>query len=120
MDDDPVSQELIAALLAQARPDVTVVHATSGAAAIDLVRHQRPDVVMVAMQLRDMSGMQFFRQLRVACMGQSLVPVVAISSDAMIERVLRSLDAGFFDYVVKPIEFARLLAIIDRALRLPR
>ncbi len=44
------------------------------------------------------------------------IPVIAVSANAMVRDIKKGKNAGFFDYVTKPIKMDWLLNVIDRAL----
>ena len=93
------------------RPNVTLHVAADGRSGIEQALRQRPDLVLVDMQLPDMDGHELLRRLRALGLR---VPIVALSANAMPDAVQRARDAGFDDYWTKPIDVAQFLAGVDR------
>ncbi|OYY92298.1 MAG: hypothetical protein B7Y41_16515, partial [Hydrogenophilales bacterium 28-61-23] len=62
--------------------------------------------------LPDMDGYEVMRRLREDAATRD-IPVLAISANAMPKDLARGMAAGFVDYLTKPIEVERLLAVVD-------
>jgi len=112
VEDDPVNRLLVAELLAL-RPGVQLMLAEDGAAGLALAGAERPDLLLLDMQLPDMHGSELVRALR-ALPQCAAGTFVALSADALPEHVQAALAAGFDAYWTKPIDFERFLAEIDR------
>ncbi|HWP17663.1 MAG TPA: PAS domain S-box protein [Burkholderiaceae bacterium] len=87
--------------------------AEDGPSAFELVRHWRPDVLVLDAHLPGMDGIEVLRQLRDRH-GLAHVPAYMCSADAMPEDIERAMSAGFDGYWTKPIEVSRVLAEIRR------
>jgi two-component system LytT family response regulator len=79
------------------------------AAALDLVRRTRPDVLLLDIRMRDGTGFDV-----VDALGGDLAPVVIFVS-AFDHYAVRAFEANAADYVLKPIETDRLRGAIERA-----
>jgi len=86
-----------------------VVVAGDGAAGIETVRKTHPALVLMDMSLPVMDGWEATRRLK-ADPATRDIPVIGLSSHAMIGDREVALSAGCDDYDTKPIEFERLLA----------
>jgi two-component system KDP operon response regulator KdpE len=91
-----------------------VLEAATGAAALEAVARERPDVVLLDLGLPDMDGVEVIRRLRAA---GSKVPVVVLSSRGEERGKVEALDLGADDYVTKPFGMAELVARLRAALR---
>ncbi len=80
---------------------------------LDLARKDRPGLILLDVQLPDMKGDEVLRRLR-ADPQLCEVPVVVLSADATPQQRERLCAAGAREYLTKPIEVQRLLALIDR------
>lgn len=74
---------------------------------------QAPDMVLLDMNLHDVSGLDVLDAIRSLDMGQD-IPVIAISGDVEPESVNQAMDAGFDDYLCKPVDVAELISVIKR------
>jgi signal transduction histidine kinase/ActR/RegA family two-component response regulator len=97
------------------RPAVTLVCATHAAAALDLVREQPPDLILLDLHLPDMPGEELLALLRrEPATGD--VPVVVLSADATAHSRARLRDAGVAAYLTKPVAVRDLLTTLDALL----
>jgi two-component system LytT family response regulator len=109
VDDEPLAREGLRLLLA-AHPDVTIVgEAVDGASAVDAIRRERPDLVLLDVQMPGLSGFDVVE--RVA--GEHL-PLV-IFATAYDAYAIRAFDVHAFDYLLKPIDAGRLATALERA-----
>ena len=84
-----------------------------------MARNSQPDVILMDLNLPGISGMQALKLLR----GDPLtahIPVVAISANAMLGDIQKGMDAGFFNYLTKPIHVGEFLVGLDLALDFAR
>ncbi|MET0492001.1 MAG: response regulator [Actinoplanes sp.] len=94
----------------------TVASAVTGEQAIDLAPATMPDLVVMDLQLPGVDGFETMTAIR-AISGLGAVPVVAVTSFAMVGDRDRAMDAGFDHYMTKPIDPESFVGEID--LRLP-
>ena len=92
---------------------LSVQHVGTGQAAIDAVRAEEPDVVLMDLGLPDMDGLDASKIIRAA----SSVPIIIVSARGdELDRIL-GLELGADDYVVKPFSQRELLARIRAVTR---
>lgn len=110
VEDTPHNLELMTYLL-EAHGRV-VVPATTAAEALELARAQRPDLIILDVQLPDANGFEVLATLRA---DQDLhdVPTVAVTANAMVGDRDQALAAGFNGYLTKPIEPTTFARSID-------
>jgi len=109
VDDDPAIRELVREFLADGATQV--VEAETGAGALEALAQARPEVVLLDMWLPDVDGLDVLAQIR----GASDIPVVVITADSSSSRTIRAIQAGAFDYLVKPLEPEAVHHTVDRA-----
>ena len=90
-----------------------VVAATTGAAALERVAADEPDVMIVDLGLPDFDGLNLCRHLRL----WSKSPIVVVTADGSQERMVQALDECTDDHIVKPFSMEELLARVRVALR---
>jgi CheY-like chemotaxis protein/HPt (histidine-containing phosphotransfer) domain-containing protein len=113
VEDNPSNIRLAEGILAN-RPEVTLLVATQGGLGLELAREHRPAVVLLDLNLPDMPGEQVLRRLRGDPRTAQTV-VVVLSADATASQIARLRRAGADEYLTKPFEIERLLAVIDGA-----
>jgi PAS domain S-box-containing protein len=111
IEDNPVNALLVAELVAQ-RPGLVLECASDGTSGVARAVSERPDLVLIDMQLPDMEGHEVLKRLR-ARRETASIPCIALSANAMTEDIERALAAGFADYWTKPIDLGGFLAGID-------
>ena len=109
VEDNPMNIELFTAALETDGHDVVVER--EGRAGLARALAERFDLIILDVQLPGMDGVAIVRELRAA---DQRGPIVALSSSAMADQVQRGLDAGFDEYLTKPIAPAELRAAVRR------
>ena len=97
------------------RPRVSLVAAMQGQLGVEIARQDPPAMILLDMNLPDISGDEVLKRLRQDPRTQN-VPVVVISADATEMTTKRMLAAGAIDYLTKPVDVSRLLELVDAQL----
>ena len=113
VEDNELNRDMLSRRLT--RRGYTVVVAEDGERALELVRSERPDLVLMDMSLPGIDGWEATRRLR-ADPDIAGVRVIALTAHAMTGDRERALEAGCDDYDTKPIELPRLLGKIEALL----
>ena len=79
---------------------------------LELATQHRPDVILLDINLPDISGHEVLRRLRSDSRTEG-IPVVMVSADATPNQVDRMLAAGARSYMTKPVDVRRLLSLLD-------
>lgn len=94
--------------------DMKVLHAENGRIAIELLQtHPHVDLVLMDTMMPEMDGVSATRAIRDIIQFQTL-PIVSLTAKAMKGDREKALEAGATDYVTKPVDPERLLAVIHR------
>jgi DNA-binding response OmpR family regulator/DNA-binding CsgD family transcriptional regulator len=109
VDDTPETLHLLTDTLDHA--GFTVLIATDGEAALDLVEHITPDLVLMDAVMPGIGGFETCKRLKRE-RGLAHLPVIFMTGLAETEHVIEGLSAGGVDYVTKPLVLAELLARI--------
>lgn len=91
------------------------LEAEDGQRAVELVRQQAPDLVLMDISLPILDGLQATRAIRAEAAFQQL-PIIIVSAYDTEETRAQARQAGGTDYISKPIEFDNLKSIILRHL----
>ena len=95
-----------------------VLEVASAPAAFELLKQERPDLILMDIQLPGMDGLEATKKLKVDPVLCD-IPVIAVTSYAMKGDRERALAAGCAGYLSKPIDKATLIREIDACLRRP-
>jgi len=113
VDDEPVARKVLREDL-EALAGVEVVgEADNGAAALDQIAGQHPDLVLLDLQMPGMGGFEVIRKIR---HGEHM-PVIVIVT-AYDKYALEAFEAGAIDYLLKPVGQDRLAEAIEKARRI--
>ena len=111
VDDDPQALRYVREVLTRAG-HVPIV-ASDAASALDLVKEEEPDLVLLDLMLPDTDGIELMRRI----LDIADVPVIFVSVYGQDDYVVRAFDMGASDYIVKPFSPSELGARIRAALR---
>ncbi|MEO8143108.1 MAG: PAS domain S-box protein [Betaproteobacteria bacterium] len=114
VEDNPANLQLVEKIITR-RPDIRLLSARNGNQGIELARAQRPDVILMDINLPGMSGIKAMQILRADAV-TAHIPIVALSANAIPRDIERGLQAGFFRYLTKPIKVLEFLDTLDVAL----
>ena len=111
-EDDEVSQQTITAMLAKAGLETEI--ATNGREAVEMVSGTEYDLILMDIQMPEVSGLDATRTLRQQGYTR---PVIALTANVSKEDVDNSLEAGCNEHLVKPIDREQLLATLATYLK---
>ncbi len=111
VDDDTALAEMIGIVLDT--EGFETVFCADGAEALDAFRTERPDLVLLDLMLPGMDGIEICTQLR----RESGVPIIMLTARTDTADVVRGLESGADDYIVKPFNPKELVARIRTRLR---
>ena len=113
VDDNPVSRELIREVLEDS--DRKVLEAENGEEALKKIAEEKPDIVLLDIQLPVYDGYEVLHQVRKHLKLDTL-PVLALTAYAMPEDRTKALASGFDAYITKPIDAAALRIQVEKIL----
>ena len=102
IEDNPANLKLVKQIIAR-HPDIHLLTAVTGNSGIEIARVSLPDVILMDINLPDISGFEALKILR-SDPSTIHIPVIAITANAMASDIDRGLEAGFFRYITKPIK----------------
>jgi len=109
VEDDDASTELVERAF-EREGDTRFLSTPSGGHGLRLVREEPPDVVLLDLDLPDLSGAEILRRLK-EDPRTARIPVIVISADTREEQAERLLAAGARAYLTKPVEIAKLMEL---------
>jgi len=115
-EDRPSSRELIRTVLEGC--GYTVFEAADGRQAVDVARREIPDLLIVDLQMPALDGLGVLAELR-RDERFAEVPIVALTASAMQGDRERALEAGFTEYITKPVNLRFLREELTRLLSVP-
>ena len=107
-DDNQINQKFLLSLLSKAGHAVDL--AENGHHAVDAVRRKDYDLVLMDVQMPELDGLAATRQIRALDPPKSLIPIIALTANAMAGAREQYLAEGMNDYISKPIRTELLMA----------
>ena len=111
IEDNPANLRLVQQILAS-RKNIRVWSAGEPKLGLELAIEHNPDLILMDINLPGMTGFEVLSKLRqndTTC----LTPVIAISANAMSRDIEKGLQAGFDEYITKPVNVTALLDAVD-------
>jgi CheY-like chemotaxis protein len=110
--EDNVSNLLLLKRIFRDRDGIVLLTAARGQEGLDMARAEIPGLILLDLHLPDMLGVEVLQALREDPV-TAAIPVVAVSADATQDQITHLHQNGVVDYVTKPFEVPRLLAVVD-------
>ena len=111
VDDEPNIVQLVRITLEDSR--VQVLEAADGTTALDRAAAFRPDLVLLDIDLPDVSGLEVCRRLKEDA-DLAKMKIVMLTAAAQREDIARGLAAGADEYLTKPFSPVRLLSLVEQ------
>jgi len=108
-DDERPARSFLAALLRSFEDVVIVAEAESGTEAVAAIERERPDLALLDLQMPELDGIGVVRMLK-----KGEMPLIAFVT-AYDEYAVRAFEVNAVDYLLKPVEKARLRETLNRA-----
>ena len=110
--EDNAANALLMQAMLSLRPDLQLEVAVDGPAGLAAALRERPDLVLLDLDLPGMSGHEVLQRLRADARSAD-IPCVAVSANALSQEIQRAQRAGFADYLTKPFTVTKLFRAID-------
>ena len=111
VDDDQDLAEMLAIVLTGDGLEVDLV--SRGDQVMEVFRNSPPDLVLLDLMLPGLKGIEVCKLIR----AESMIPIVMLTAKGETTDVVKGLEAGADDYIVKPFQTSELLARIKARLR---
>jgi CheY-like chemotaxis protein len=114
IEDNRADLKLVEQIIAR-HPDIRLLTAVNGNSGIEIARESQPDVILMDINLTDISGFKALITLR-SDSTTTHIPVIALTVNAMPFNIQSGLEAGFFRYLTKPIKINEFMDALGVAL----
>jgi two-component system, NtrC family, response regulator HydG len=111
VDDKEMLRDSVAVTLQ--RPGFTVITATSGEHALELIASRKPDCVVTDLKMPGMTGIALIERAKQI---DADLPIVLMTAFGTVETAVKALKLGAFDYITKPFEGDELVIAVKRAM----
>ncbi|WP_305908327.1 PAS domain S-box protein [Methylomarinum sp. Ch1-1] len=114
IEDNPSNLRLVNQIL-ERRKHIHLLTAHTAELGIELARTRRPDLILLDINMPSMNGYQVIKVLQ-SELDLKTIPVVAITANAMPRDIARGKQAGFAEYLTKPLDIKQFHAVMNRFL----
>lgn len=114
--EDSVANMMLMRNIFSMQEGIDLIEAKTAKEGLDTAFKQPADLILLDINLPDMDGFEVLEQLK-SNPSTSDIPVIAVTANAMLKDVERGTDAGFSEYITKPINIKKLLILIDSYLK---
>ena len=111
VEDDKMICQVIGRMIARRFPDATVYTAENGRIGLELFKEHTPDIVITDINMPVMDGIQMARKIKSVKTGTKFIVLTGYSDRSNLEKFS---EIGFDDYIVKPVDFGKLFAAIEK------
>ncbi len=111
VDDDTAHRTMLATLLASW--GYSVVEADDGGRAVEAVRRQAFDLILMDVRMIEMSGIEALERIKTI---NPAISVVLMTAYASVETAVEAIRKGAYDYLTKPLDFDKLRLAVQRAM----
>ncbi|MCA8962652.1 MAG: sigma-54-dependent Fis family transcriptional regulator, partial [Planctomycetes bacterium] len=111
VDDKEMLRDSVAVTLQRA--GFSVIAASSGAGALDMIASRRPDAMVTDLKMPGMTGLELIAKIREL---DDDLPIVLMTAFGTVETAVEAMKLGAFDFITKPFEGDELVVSVKRAL----
>ena len=115
IEDNPMNLALVKKFMKQDRPGIKFLSAPDAKRGLKLARDNLPGLILMDVNLPGIDGRKAFEILKHDKETHN-IPVIAVSADVMPKDVQKAMEAGFSEFIPKPVDFDQLLETIDKYL----
>ena len=114
VEDQPEVADILEEMLSIDGYQMIKIHSSTGA--LDVIRAEKPDLVLLDIMMPDVSGLEVLKFMRREP-GLQQIPVVIVSAKTLPIDIRTGLDAGATAYLTKPVDVDRLRRTVARVIR---
>ena len=93
-----------------------IIEAATGEEALNLLKNQKPDIILMDIQLPGIDGLTLIKQIKASVVTKD-IPIIAVTAYAMKGDEQKILDTGCNAYVSKPINTQELPLIVEKYIK---
>jgi len=113
VEDNPDNRTLVRRILVS--EDYSLLEAVNGMDALNVLKKERPDLILMDINMPDMDGYTLTAKIR-ATPGFERIPILALTANVMRGDKEKTLEAGCDGYIQKPLDIDQLIREVERFL----
>jgi len=111
VDDEPKHRRCLAEMIRVLRPQYKVLEAKNGKEALEFIKSESMDIIITDIRMPIMDGLSLMESINNKISGTK---VIILSGFAYFDYAQKALSLGAFDYVLKPVNEAKISEILDK------
>ena len=111
IEDNELNQQLVESLMEEV--GIELIVADNGMEGILQVKKHQPSIILMDMHMPVMDGLETARRIK-SDKETKDIPIVGYSADAFAETKAKAMEAGFLDYLTKPLDLGKLLGVLEK------
>jgi two-component system cell cycle response regulator DivK len=115
VEDNDQNYRLVMRMLMRENKAYNIMRAENGTQGLELIKAEKPDIVLMDINLPDIDGMEVTRRVREDSAFDAM-PIIALTANAMVGDAERIMGAGCDEYLNKPVDRKQLSATIKNYL----
>ena len=113
IDDEADARELVSRILSYCK--ASVITAATAREGLELLKREKPDVIVSDVSMPDKDGYEFIREVRqLSAENGGNIPAVALTAFARAEDMTKAISAGYQKHLCKPVDSHELITVIDK------
>ena len=113
VEDESDARSMVSKMLAMNYPKLKLYAAENGAVGLDLYREHVPEIVMTDINMPIMDGIRMSREIKAI---NPEARIIAVTAHSDTSYLLNAIEIGIHHYVLKPINYEELFAVLDKIL----
>jgi len=113
VEDNPANMDLMDRIISKF-PQYELLKAMTGEEGLKIAAEKKPDVILMDISLPGIDGFEALEELQKRGLAVEMT-IIALSANAMKPDIEKGRNAGFYDYLTKPLNVPHLLEILERA-----
>jgi len=115
VEDNPANLKLVQKIMAK-HSDYNLLNAVNAEDGLEIAKSEQPDLILLDINLPGMDGFSALRELQ-NNPNTHHIPVIAVTANAMQRDIDRAMEAGFVDYLTKPITITRFFNVLNHCMQ---
>ncbi|MES9857126.1 MAG: 7TM diverse intracellular signaling domain-containing protein [Sedimenticola sp.] len=115
VEDNTLNQKLMRHIFSRHK-NIELIIADCGLKGVEIAKASKPSMIIMDIRLPDISGYQALKLLK-SMRETASIPVIAVSANATIEDLEKGHQAGFVDYIEKPVDIQKLMSVVTHCIQ---
>ncbi len=117
VEDEPDAQEMLSEIIRFKYPELKLFVANDGKAGLEMFKRHEPDIVITDINMPAFNGIEMAFEIKVL---RSSTEIIALTAHTDTQYLMRAIEIGINNYILKPIDVVQIYKVIDKTLAIIR